>query len=59
MGSAITIDMPFGLIIPLWLDGEEIKTNITYDVVSPITGGVLYKSSSVSVEDAERAIELA
>ena len=59
MGSTITTNMPFGSTIPLWLDGKEIETNVTYDVVSPSTGEVLYKSSSASVDDAERAIKSA
>ena len=45
--------------IPLWLDGKEVTTTNTYDVVSPRTGQVLYKSSSASIEDAEKAIQSA
>ncbi|KAK3698197.1 hypothetical protein LTR37_017022 [Vermiconidia calcicola] len=48
--------MPFGTPIPLWLDGEEVKTKTTYEVVSPSSGEVLYESSSASVADAEKAI---
>jgi acyl-CoA reductase-like NAD-dependent aldehyde dehydrogenase len=45
--------------VPLWLDGNEIETNVTYDVISPATGQVLYKSCSASVEDAQAAIDSA
>jgi acyl-CoA reductase-like NAD-dependent aldehyde dehydrogenase len=45
--------------VPLWLDGQEIETNVTYDVISPTTGQVLYKSCSASVEDAYAAIDSA
>ena len=45
--------------VPLWLDGKEIETYVTYDVISPATGQVLYKSCSASVEDANAAVESA
>lgn len=45
--------------IPLWLDGKEVTTTNSYDVVSPKTGQVLYKSASASIEDAERALQSA
>lgn len=45
--------------VPLWLDGKQIETAVTYDVISPSTGMVLYKSCSASVEDAEAAIDSA
>lgn len=46
-----------GPVIPLWLDGEQINTSLTYDVVSPSTGQEIYKSSSASVDDALRAVK--
>ena len=49
-------ELPFGQTVPLWLDGKEIQTSTTYDVTSPLTGKVIYKSASASVEDAEKAI---
>lgn len=42
--------------VPLWLDGRQIETDAAYDVVSPVTGEVLYKSCSASVKDAQAAI---
>lgn len=59
MGSVNQTSNPLGPVIPLLLDGKEITTEITYDVVSPITSKPLYKSSSASVEDAKRAVESA
>jgi acyl-CoA reductase-like NAD-dependent aldehyde dehydrogenase len=45
--------------VPLWLDGQEVVTETTFDVVSPNTGEVLYKCSSASKTDAEKAIQSA
>lgn len=59
MGSANQSSNPSGPVIPLLLDGKEITTEVTYDVVSPKTGQTIYKSSSASVEDAKRAVESA
>ena len=42
--------------IPMWLDGKEKTTSATFDVVSPVTGEVLYKCSSASKSDADAAI---
>ncbi|OQN95057.1 hypothetical protein B0A48_18884, partial [Cryoendolithus antarcticus] len=51
--------LPFGSTIPLWLEGKEITTSTTYDVISSAAGKVLYKSSYASVQDAENAIRSA
>ncbi|EED14750.1 aldehyde dehydrogenase, putative [Talaromyces stipitatus ATCC 10500] len=59
MGSINPSNNPLGPVIPLLLDGKEINTDVTYDVVSPTTGKTIYKSSSASVEDAKRAVESA
>ena len=45
--------------IPLWLDGKEITTSTTFDVISPLDQKTLYKSSSASEEDVQAAIESA
>jgi acyl-CoA reductase-like NAD-dependent aldehyde dehydrogenase len=45
--------------IPLWLDGQEVVTDSTFDVVSPNTGDALYKCSAASTTDAEKAIQSA
>ncbi|KAK3704138.1 hypothetical protein LTR37_013978 [Vermiconidia calcicola] len=54
--NAGTAAIPFSTPIPLWLNGEEVKTETTYEVVSPSSGEILYESSSASVQDAEKAI---
>ena len=41
--------------VPLIIDGQDVVTSTTFDVNSPITGKLLHKSSSASVEDANRA----
>jgi acyl-CoA reductase-like NAD-dependent aldehyde dehydrogenase len=51
--------MSFSSGIPLWLDGREVITESTFEVISPNTGKPIYKSSSASVADAEKAIESA
>ncbi|KAJ5951520.1 uncharacterized protein N7479_009933 [Penicillium vulpinum] len=42
--------------IPLFLNGAQITTPRSFDVVSPIDGRVLYKCSSASEEDAAAAV---
>lgn len=42
--------------IPLWLDGKEVTSSSTFDVVSPVDHKTLYKASSASEEDALKAI---
>jgi acyl-CoA reductase-like NAD-dependent aldehyde dehydrogenase len=44
-------------IIPLWLDGKEVTTTSTFDVISPVDNKVVHKSSAASSEDAIKAIE--
>jgi acyl-CoA reductase-like NAD-dependent aldehyde dehydrogenase len=51
--------MSFSSGIPLWLDGREVITESTFEVISPNTGKPIYKSSSASIADAEKAIESA
>ncbi|MCJ1291708.1 hypothetical protein MMC34_003253 [Xylographa carneopallida] len=46
-------------IIPLQINGKEVKTSTTFDVVDPSTGKVIWKSASASKEDAMNAIEAA
>jgi acyl-CoA reductase-like NAD-dependent aldehyde dehydrogenase len=43
--------------IPLWLDGKEVTTSTTFDVISPLDQKVLYKCSSASESDVEAAIK--
>ncbi|MCJ1287282.1 hypothetical protein MMC26_006630 [Xylographa opegraphella] len=46
-------------IIPLQINGKEVETSTTFDVVDPSTGKVIWKSASASKEDAINAIEAA
>lgn len=42
--------------IPFWLDGKEVTTSFTFEVISPLNHKPLYQSSSASREDVEKAI---
>ncbi len=48
-----------GYLIPLQINGKEIRTKTTYKVVNPATGTVAWKSSSASSSDAIKAAEAA
>ena len=45
--------------IPLWLDGKEVKTSMTFDVISPVDHQKLYSCSAASEDDAQAAIAAA
>lgn len=45
--------------VPLWRGGEQVTTSKTFEVVSPLNGKPLYKSSAASVEDANAAVAAA
>ncbi|KIY00690.1 uncharacterized protein Z520_03355 [Fonsecaea multimorphosa CBS 102226] len=45
-----------GSTIPLWLNGEQVELSETFDVISPQNQKVLYKCSSASETDVERAV---
>lgn len=45
--------------VPLWRSGEQIKTTNSFEITSPLTGKVLYRSSAASTEDATVAIAAA
>lgn len=42
--------------IPLWLDGKQVTSDITFDIVSPVDHKTLYKCSAASEQDALKAI---
>ncbi|KNG85202.1 putative aldehyde dehydrogenase [Aspergillus nomiae NRRL 13137] len=46
-------------VLPLWLDGLEICTPSTFDVISPVTHEVLYQCSTASEADVSVAVESA
>ena len=45
--------------VPLQINGKEVETTNTFDVVDPSTGKTIWKSASASKEDAINAIEAA
>lgn len=45
--------------VPIQINGKEVKTEHTIDVVNPATGKVIWESSSASKKDAINAIEAA
>ena len=46
-------------VIPLQIDGNDVKTKDTFNVVNPATGKVIWKCSSASKDDAIKAAEAA
>lgn len=50
---------PSDHVVPLLINGKEIATETTFDVVSPVTNKRIWKGSSVSKQDAIRAVEAA
>jgi len=48
-----------GVVVPLWIDGKEVFTESTFDVVSPNTDKTCWKSTSASKDHALRAVEAA
>ena len=48
-----------GHTVPLQINGHEVETTNTFDVVDPSTGKTVWKSASASKEDAINAIEAA
>lgn len=45
--------------VPLWIDGKEVTTSTTFDVVSPTNSKKLWSSSSASNKEALQACEAA
>lgn len=45
--------------LPLVINGKDVHTSETFDVVSPATGQLVHKSSSANVADAVAAVEAA
>jgi acyl-CoA reductase-like NAD-dependent aldehyde dehydrogenase len=45
--------------IPAIIGGKDVHTSSTFDVIAPATRKLLYKCSSVSVEEAIQAVEAA
>ena len=49
----------FNHVVPLLINGEEITTETTFDVTSPVTNKVIWRGSSASRQDAIKAVEAA
>lgn len=47
------------LVIPLQINGDEVKTQTTYKVINPTTNDLAWESSSASTTDAIKAAEAA
>lgn len=45
------------LVVPLWLDGKELETGQTFDVVSPTTAKTCHWAAAATEENAEAAIQ--
>lgn len=45
--------------VPLWIDGKEVHSKYTFDVISPQTSKQIWQASSASIDDARQAIEAA
>ena len=49
----------FNYVVPLLINGKEVTNESTFDVVSPVSGKLIWKGSSVSKEQACEAVEAA
>lgn len=45
-----------GSVVPFWLDGNEVYSNSTFDVISPITQKIIYQASSATENDVHKAV---
>ncbi|KAK5165629.1 hypothetical protein LTR04_001178 [Oleoguttula sp. CCFEE 6159] len=45
--------------VPLWINGKEVTTPTTFDVISPSNSKLLWHCSSASTDDATAAVEAA
>lgn len=59
MGSTGQCRFDTSSVIPLWLDGKQVTTSTTFEVISPLTSKPLYRSCAASENDALAAIEAA
>jgi acyl-CoA reductase-like NAD-dependent aldehyde dehydrogenase len=47
------------ITVPLQINGKDVHTSKTFDVLNPSTGKIIHQASSASVADATRAVEAA
>lgn len=45
--------------VPLWVDGQQVKSAKTFDVVSPLTNTKLFTAAAASVDDCNAAVAAA
>lgn len=45
-----------GKVIPFWLDGKQITSELTFPVESPVDQSTLYSCSAATEEDVSRAV---
>ena len=46
------------LTVPLQINGKDVFTDKTFDVVNPSTGKVIHNSASASLKEVELAVEV-
>ena len=46
-------------VIPLWLDGKQVNTSTTFEVISPLTDKSLHSACAATEEDALSAVAAA
>lgn len=42
--------------VPLWLNGEQVTTSASFDVISPLNNKTAWKSSAATEDDATKAV---
>jgi acyl-CoA reductase-like NAD-dependent aldehyde dehydrogenase len=50
---------PIVYVVPLLIDGKELNTESTFDIISPVTAEEIWKSSSASPLNAQAAVDAA
>jgi acyl-CoA reductase-like NAD-dependent aldehyde dehydrogenase len=46
------------LTVPLLINGKDVLTEKTFDVVSPTTGKVIHNSAAASLKEVELAVDV-
>jgi acyl-CoA reductase-like NAD-dependent aldehyde dehydrogenase len=46
-------------VIPLLINGEEVSSDITFDIVNPGSGEVVFKANGANAEFAKKAVDAA
>lgn len=48
-----------GDTVPFWINGEQVKGSLTFDITSPLTDKKLYKSAAATEADVHAAVAAA